>query len=197
MAFRCFWIEPVGRAEQSVGVFCSQCGDYTHRELGEVRYATYEDYDGLTWEQMEWPTHCGACGHEFDLNGEDHRSSGLKPIYRSEDGREGQIRDFGVGAMWDADWYTRKGPDGRALTVRLPGDYDWMIDSQASNCDQKDREHYCWVRTGEPPNVTVNKGQPGESCNAGAGSIWVDMPDGWHGFLTRGWLHEPGEAVPA
>jgi hypothetical protein len=52
------------------------------------------------------------------------------------------------------------------------------------------------VRTGEPPNLTVGKGQPGESCTAGAGSIWVDMPNGWHGFLTRGYLVECGDPDP-
>lgn len=201
MAFKCFWLEPVGRAEIYLSVDCAECKTRADFVVQKVTYdaaAERRPKIDSRWSERTWPATCRNCGHVFDFDGADWRHMGTNYAYRRTDtGEEGLIRDFGVGAMWDAMWYDRKGPDGRSLVVRLPGDHDWMVDSRASNCDQRDREHYCWVRTGEVPNVTANKGQPGESCSAGGGSIWVDMPHGWHGFLTRGWLHEPAEQAPA
>lgn len=89
-----------------------------------------------------------------------------------------------IGAMWDAPWKRRKGPDGRAIYVMIPGNYPWFIDGRCSNCNMmNDTVHYCWVRHGEPPDLTVDKN--GDTCKAGAGSI--DVP-GWHGFLRNGFL---------
>lgn len=70
------------------------------------------------------------------------------------------------------------------LVVVTPDGHWWDIDSRASNCTMKeDKVHRCWVRHGDPPNVTVDK--QGATCNAGAGSI--QTPD-WHGFLRDGKL---------
>lgn len=110
-----------------------------------------------------------------------------------------------VGAMWWSDWndewgYRRRQnydwpgrkdqpyryhPDaqGRCLYVQTPGG-SWCIDSRASNCTMpKDNNHRCWVRHGEPPNVTVDKS--GDTCKAGAGSI---QAGDWHGYLRKGEL---------
>lgn len=76
-------------------------------------------------------------------------------------------------------WDNHKGPH---LVVILPNGIEWNIDSRANNCDMpNDRLHRCWVRTGEPPNVTAGKG--GFSCTAGGGSI---LAGNYHGFLTNG-----------
>jgi hypothetical protein len=94
------------------------------------------------------------------------------------------LRDAMPGAMWDADWMPDrfKGPDGRCLVVVCPDGYQWMIDGQASNCTRPDdSEHKCWVRHGEPPNITVDKN--GNTCQAGGGSIGTS---GYHGFLRDG-----------
>lgn len=105
-----------------------------------------------------------------------------------------------VGAMWDAFWY--RGDDGlphwpirygvrggTCLIVKTPGG-DWILDSKASNCTAKhenmgeaEGEHFCWVRHGVAPDITVDKN--GKTCNAGAGSF---MLGGWHGFLRGGFL---------
>lgn len=102
-----------------------------------------------------------------------------------------RISEFGVGAMWfsywlwkGAEWDNETGPH---LLVRCPngdGTRDWDIDSRASNCTlPNDRLHRCWVRHGDPPNITVDKS--GLTCSAGAGSI--ALPN-WHGFLRGGQL---------
>jgi len=73
--------------------------------------------------------------------------------------------------------------DGPCLCVLTPGGI-WRIDSRASNCTMPyDYTHRCWVRHGEPPNITVDK--VGVTCQAGAGSILIG---GWHGFLRNGEL---------
>lgn len=77
-------------------------------------------------------------------------------------------------------------PCERHLCVVLPNGHWWVIDSRCSNCTKpEDQTHRCWVRHGEPPNVTVDK--DGETCAAGSGSI---LADGWHGFLRNGELVE-------
>jgi hypothetical protein len=124
--------------------------------------------------------------------------------YPVDTGEVGEISSFPPGAMWNAswmtDWYPR--PDGRCIVVRLPNGHDWNIDGQASNCDRaEDKNHDCWCRHGEPPDLTVDKNpEPGRStCTAGGGSIWANQgdPNEWHGFLQRGWLVVVGESPPA
>jgi hypothetical protein len=72
---------------------------------------------------------------------------------------------------------------GPCLCVMTPGGI-WRIDTRASNCTMPyDYAHRCWIRHGEPPNVTVDKA--GVTCAAGAGSIQCDT---YHGFLRDGEL---------
>ena len=143
-----------------------------------------ETYEG----DARWPARC-ACGYEF--TDADERQVFTRELWVPHDGHGDltTIEEMPEGAMWDAwwhhDWPQFCGPDGRSLHVKLPGGHHWCIDSQASNCDQPHRPHKCWVRTGTPPLLNVTKGAPGESCNAGAGSILVPN---WHGFLRNGQL---------
>lgn len=73
--------------------------------------------------------------------------------------------------------------DGPHLCVQTPGG-SWNIDSRASNCTLPyDYNHRCWIRHGEPPQITVDKS--GVTCSAGAGSIACGS---YHGFLQNGAL---------
>jgi len=73
--------------------------------------------------------------------------------------------------------------DGWHLIVITPGG-QWNIDSRASNCGSPyDYKHRCWVRHGQPPNITVDK--DGVTCVAGGGSIQCGS---YHGFLRNGEL---------
>ena len=126
-------------------------------------------------------------------------------LYRREDTREvyrwlnPAPRETPVGAMWWCPWLGEYGradsksrpgqarcyqpTDGKYLAVRTPGG-TWIIDSRCSNCTMpNDNVHHCWVRHGEPPDVTVDKN--GITCAAGAGSIQCND---WHGFLVDGYL---------
>lgn len=153
----------------------------------------WDHYDPRDWPTTAFPTSCEACGRPFT---DPIRQIFLDSVYsRSDSGLPVILRDAPAGACWDAYWIRhdsdgrRTGPDGVSLVVRCPGGHDWMTDGPASNCDQPGRPHKCWVRHGDPRkcDLTVDKGSPGESCNAGAGSIITPQ---WHGFLTAGVLQE-------
>jgi hypothetical protein len=173
-----------------------------HRATREVMRGSKTETDKCSGPGAEWRApflaiceFCGANGGDLAPN---CSSSGSfwKRIDTGEIKR--RIGEFGIGAMWFADWYQRGStPPGEVvrfgwdwenqyeppLMVATPGG-DWNIDSRANNCTLKDdRLHRCWIRHGVPPNITVDK--VGRSCAAGAGSI---LAGSYHGFLRNGQL---------
>jgi len=131
-------------------------------------------------DDPRWPVAC-ECGYRFAAD--DPWQEWSERLYRRADnGGMVRLRDAPPGAMWDAGWSPRKGPDGRSLVVKCPNGDQWDIDSRASNCTlPDDDEHRCWVRHGEPPLITVDKN--GKTCQAGGGSI---RAGDYHGFLHSG-----------
>ena len=120
-----------------------------------------------------WPTAC-PCGHKF--GDDDQWQTRVNRLYRRSDGGgETTIDGAPPGAMWYADWWPDKGPDGHCLAVKTPAGI-WMIDGPSST-DGKG-----WARTGTPPKITANP------------SIGVGKMDrkGWayHGWLRDGFLVE-------
>lgn len=111
------------------------------------------------------------------------------PLYRRADTDEvGGLHDFPPGAVVRAPWRTdaRSQDDGAPVVVKLPDGWLWSPDARANNCTRpEDDTHHCWVRHGEPPELTVDK--LGDTCQAGAGSI---ATPGWHGFLHAGHLED-------
>lgn len=144
-----------------------------------------------------WPALCHFCQYRF--TDEDPRQTFTVDVYRREDtgqeyglpGIQGPYPDFApeapAGAMWHAWWlpHAWRGEDGIALCVLLPNHRVWIVDSRASNCDQPEREHKCWVRHGDPREGHVTVDKQGDTCSAGAGSI---AADDYHGFLVNGLL---------
>lgn len=139
-------------------------------------------------DDPRWPRTC-PCGYTFQEEDEWQRFT--EQIYRRTDlGGEMTIHEAPAGAMWYAPWmddlFVPQGEHN--LVVKTPGG-EWCVDSQANNCtmkeDFKQEHHHCWVRHGEPPNVTVDKDGP--TCSAGAGSIQCGS---YHGFLRHGFLEE-------
>lgn len=115
--------------------------------------------------------------------GKDVISFGLHKKYNTESGKPEPGDMFWFhSSIGSFDWDNQEGPE---LHVILPNGIEWNIDSRAINCNRKnDRFHRCWIRTGEPPKVTVGKGQKGDNtCSAGAGSI---KAGDYHGFLING-----------
>jgi hypothetical protein len=131
-----------------------------------------------------WPTKCDHCGKVAPADA-------TRQVFRDHiyDTPSGKLEP---GCLYWADWYRSHDAgggcvfhdncDGRHLMATLPNGCQWDIDGRANNCTMKeDRSHRCWVRHGEPPNVTVDKN--GATCSAGAGSI---QAGDYHGFLTAG-----------
>lgn len=194
---KCFVIEPTGRVfhyRQSLGSSGVGCplreGKYTHRACSKP---------SLNEPVPVGPRFC-ECGYEFSFSERRH-SGGAHNEWKRLDTNELLPLEgpFPVGAMWNASWmienwqemkvdrplHWKPGPDGLCLSVMTPGG-EWMIDSRASNCGlPRDNEHYCWVRHGVPPEITVDKN--GLTCSAGAGSIQCGQ---YHGFLRNGYLTE-------
>ncbi|MHB1419314.1 MAG: hypothetical protein ACYCX4_06940 [Bacillota bacterium] len=145
------------------------------------------------YPQEEWPTRCDNCGAPVPLpDGEEnvHYQISHERLYNTATGKSEPGDIFW--ARWKHDpewkdfycpWDNCNDPRGHLLCV-LPNGNKWDIDGRANNCTRKeDRNHRCWVRTGEPPNIDVGKG--GDTCSAGAGSI---LSGDYHGFLRNGEL---------
>lgn len=203
MGIKCFWLEPTDREKRYLRRYAggSKCpGPMSYHDamtfLDESREVMSED--GTHWvdsgqiaKDFEghplWPTHC-PCGYEFQDSPDEQRQLFSSHIYRRADtGEEMTLRDAPDGAMWDATWLhgwaANCGPDGRSIVCKVPVNHDWHIDGPCSNCTRPNEPHKCWVRHGEPPNLTVDKN--GDTCAAGAGSILTPT---WHGFLRNGEL---------
>lgn len=198
MSIKCFWLEPTDRERLYLrryqgNLLCPVNGYHNAMvDVGEGREVADANGDWVSEKKLEgffgdprWPTHC-ACGYAFSEN--DTRQLFSSHIYRRTDtGEEMTLRDAPEGAMWDATWFHDVpfwcGEDGRAIICRVPKKHDWHIDGPCSNCTRPNEPHKCWVRHGEPPNLTVDKN--GNTCSAGGGSI---LTADWHGFLRNGEL---------
>jgi len=202
MGIKCFWLEPTDRQQLYLRRYVSGREDCKtpHRyhdamvkieqskETMDVVKGHWVD-DGRTAKDFmgdsRWPAHC-ECGYEFKM-GDTWQLFSDHLYTRSDTGQEIVLRDAPEGAMWEATWFRNipgcVGDDGRAIICRVPTMHDWNIDGDCSNCTRPNEPHRCWVRHGEPPNLTVDKN--GNTCSAGAGSILTST---WHGFLRNGEL---------
>lgn len=199
---KCFLIEETGNGANYLRRYSTgdnlKCGERNYHDA-QVFYADaleiYEIHDGnrvMTgseniikppYDDPRWPTQC-MCGYQFTENDHYqlyHDSYMIRKV-------DQVIKTFDEwqqipGAMWDAYWYPWKGSDGKSLVVILPNLTPWSIDGPASNCNEKDIVHNCWIRTGEAPDINVTKG--GTPNHAGGGSIQAKS---YHGFLQNGFL---------
>ena len=208
-----FWCEPTGTVQRSLRCFqfsdkhpCAKGGYCNASRVLDVVPAEFETnentryfkrYDPADWPWDAFPTACERCGAEIP---DPHRQIALEEIFVVKtgvhSGKEFPRRDLPVGAMFHQwlyeefkDWC---GWDGRALYVVTP-DGEWGVDMQANNCtDRANKKHRCWVRHGDPTTGYLHVDKDGTpdrpTCAAGAGSIWMHQPDGWHGFAHRGFL---------
>lgn len=149
------------------------------RAMGSLASVSSErlvrEYYGIEPDDPRWPETCDACDYRFIEA--DERQISVQHLWKRRDtGEVLSLRDAPAGAMWYADWYHEKGPDGHALCVRVPMPDgvspmlgDWIIDSTATGGGK-------WTRSGEPPIVTATP------------SILIGKPERYHGFLTDGVL---------
>lgn len=168
----CFWMETTGRVRVSLRRYghmpaapCSYCDAKTI--LTEIPAEDAEP-SGDVWphDDPRWPRLCAGCGRPFGER--DVFQLFHETIYRRQDtGAEMVLNETPPGAMWDADWYRRRGPDGRYLVVRLPCGSEWHVDGPSSNGPG-------WKREGDVPKVTARPS--------------IRTSKGYHGFLNEGRL---------
>ena len=144
-----------------------------HEDTTDSGYKVWrwdDEVEDPAHDDSRWPVKCDQC--EYLFKPEDSWQVFREVIFVNKDtGQEMTLRNCPPGAMWDADWYPEKGPDGKALCVALPphgGDDSWHIDGYAKGGGK-------WSRTGTAPNITANP------------SILTPR---YHGFLRAGYLEE-------
>ena len=185
---KCFLLLPTEEGEVSFrrfvfskeGAPCPCPSGYHDAEVvvGKCRFepnSSVPDLVGYSEEpdrtDPRWPKKC-SCGYEF--REDDQWQRNVRRLHdRDDGGPQTTIRKAPPGAMWYADWWSDKGPDGRCLAVKTPAG-EWMVDGPSTNGKG-------WTRTGTPPNVTARP------------SIGIGKKDGgwvYHGFLTDGVLEE-------
>ncbi len=185
---QCFWMTPVESAKQTLRRYHKH-PDYTEKTCPANRMGIHDtsiqiedvDYpfgekrlfgeDGkISHDDPRWPAKCETCDYLFQPS--DYWQHNITRYFTgAPDGKLYTTRDMPPGAMFDADWFPAKGPDGMALAVVLPpggGDDIWMPDHGPGG-------HPPWTRTGVAPNITCTP------------SILTPR---YHGFLTNGWLEE-------
>jgi hypothetical protein len=181
----------------------SYCNALRHLDDIEAEFRKVEDgrefqvpYDPAAFPWDAFSTVCDHCGRQMD---KPERQIFVDEIMEAKTGpTAGQRwarREMPIGAMYDMwyykDWGEMQGPDGICLIVKMPGGGEWFVDGRANNCTKPDdKVHKCWVRVGDPKTGYVHVSKEGNTCDAGAGSIWMNAPNGWHGFLYRGYLCE-------
>lgn len=193
---KCFMVEPTGEMQRHLRRFVYSAPEdkHYHSALAPDGVARRKSpYTGITRaataherKRKGWPKKC-ECGYRFKSG--DQWQIFFERIYvRADTGEKLIWKEAPAGAILEATRYHKYpewcGPDGRALLCKLPNGHDWHIDGRANNCTMKEDDvHKCWVRHGEPPNLTVDKN--GHTCQAGAGSI---QSGNWHGYLRNGHL---------
>lgn len=212
MGIKCFFVEPIMKVRVSLRRYSSLSNnvpEHTYKKSDGTPYYGYHDatqfFANMNLEKnaegnidLETPlldktdprwqavAKCDKCGYQFVE--EDEWQMFQERIYVDPSTNiEYSLRDGIPGMMWDAEYLHKYpdycGPDGKSLHVFCPDKGQWFIDGRASNCTMKDdKVHKCWVRHGNPPNITVDKN--GVTCAAGAGSIMSS--NGYHGFLQNG-----------
>jgi len=210
---KCFWMEPLDPPRERAwlrryasGSKCTNPENHGYHNaralVGDVS-AHYKELEGEQakhrllicdmakppQDDPRWPSKC-SCGYAFVP--EDTWQLFTHLLYkRTDTGEILTLEEAPGGAMWNAKWLESSawcsGPDGRSIVAKLPDGHEWIVDGRASNCTKpEDNVHKCWVRHGEPPNLTVDKN--GNTCAAGAGSILSPRAGNWHGFLRNGYL---------
>lgn len=187
----CFWLEPTDLVEVSFRRFRSSSdhhcpasrapypghhpvvwGYHSESVVIEAAIKRFRPHDGNETPSDKqkadprWPKKC-ACGYEFADT--DYWQHSMHTLYMaSNDYGLCTLHSAPAGAMYDAHWFDRKGPDGKSIVLKTP-EGDWWIDGPANNGPG-------WTRTGVPPTITCTP------------SIGIGTPHRLHGWLRNGVL---------
>lgn len=182
-AIECFFLRPAAYAQETLRRFVfsktdTECPTSGYHNCSvDIGVVPFELSDlggrpgsGIGHDDPRWPTAC-ACGYQFKP--EDEWQHNLTRLYWRSDhsAMRCTLRDAPPGAMFYADWYDWKGPDGKCLVVVTPAG-PWIVDGPSMNNDGSRGNP--WTRTGEVPKVTVSPS--------------IHIPGKYHGWLRNGIL---------
>lgn len=176
-SLRVYWDGPCNGPYRSYHNAMAHINDELQARVEEVICVSGDvaKFDG----DSRWPIRCDHCGLAVPANAT--RQLFVERLYDTPSGK------LEPGCLYWAKWYPDDWPfigNRVHLMAVCPNGEHWDIDGRASNCTlPEDRNHHCWVRHGEPPEVTVDKN--GKTCSAGAGSI---IAGDYHGFLQNGFF---------
>ncbi len=177
----CVFLRPVEYARETLRRYNSGACSSTlgfHDASAVIAKRFYKDNGylgepatGVTNDDPRWPTRC-PCGYTFQPD--DHRQHQLTRLLEDDTGKlQVTLSEAPVGAMWYADWYPWRGPDGHCLVVKTPGG-EWVVDGPAYSNGVETGSG--WTRTGAVPKITASP------------SILIQ--DRYHGWLRDGCLVE-------
>lgn len=192
--WRVFLIKPLPKVRRTLRVFSfsEDCTggarSYHNAELviEPERNKPLPNPDGFEEEPDEsayaddprWPTTCPTCGKPFAGMKHERQVNDERLYEGAPDGKLYSLHqpELPVGALWDAWWIGRKGPDGLCLMLKCPGG-EWWIDGTAANGPG-------WTRTGTVPVITVTPsiGIYGKAADA------LTRGFAFHSWLTNGVL---------
>jgi hypothetical protein len=179
----CFLLRPATFAQETLRRFvfsssnsdCPKHGYHTCSVVIGTAAFPLSDLEGMPGQGIEhgdprWPTTC-ACGYQFKP--EDEWQHNLTRLYWRSDhlAMRCTLQDAPPGALYYADWYDWKGPDGRCLVVVTPAG-PWIVDGPSMNNDGSRGSP--WTRTGEVPKVTASPS--------------IHFPGKYHAWLKDGYL---------
>ncbi len=152
---QCFLLEPTEFAQVSLRRYSlEECKDqFCHNALVNIGTSLYpfSDFDGEGGDTHDhsdprWPQSC-SCGYVFQ-DTDSWQYIKLRLFSRGDHlALRTTLSDAPPGAMWLADWYPWKGPDGQTLIVKTPAG-EWLVDAPSE-------QGTSWTRVGDPPEVTI------------------------------------------
>lgn len=199
MKIRCFLLEPTASVRVSLRRFTfvgdkrcrlSPVGGHETGLFVTVPVAPAADWPGASGDPFaigapiakddpRWPEECSYCREPFQVD--DPYQVHVEGLWAgSPNGELVTLRNAPAGALWNAEWFPERGPDGRSLCLQLPGGSAWHIDGpSARQLADVTAPRFApgrpaaWQRWGAVPKITVTP------------SV---LTPGFHGVVKDGYL---------
>ncbi len=182
MGLQCFLVEETRREQRYLRRFrigeCTRSSGHSSSHDGMVLLIedapitlTEDGYhcapeERPSLDDPRWPVKCTHCDYVFTAE-DSSQVACLTWYVRPDTGERFLQGSLPPGAMFDAWWMNRKGPDGKCWMVILPDGHQWMVDGPSKSGG-------FWVRSGVAPALTAHP------------SILTAT---YHGWLTAGILN--------
>lgn len=162
-----------GRGHEAEVMIADRLEHESDRSMGKGEFAG----------DPRWPQKCQACGYSFVE--EDQWQVNYCRLFGDAAGRLFRLRETPPGAMWIADWFPDKGPngqwsgpDGKVWCLMMPGGIEWIVYSYSTGPEPRQK----WSVSGTPPLITVSPS--------------INIVGSYHGCVKDGVVSEDCEGRP-